>query len=253
MRNELEPAPSSRAEAEHWLSRVNQYLSLAVEKLSACERLADLSENSLREFESGELVPIDRQSLILADLPATPDALLPDELQIVTTVEQYSRYTEIELELRQLRSALVEKWSRNETGSLVQPWRRMNELLRERIKLLNKFARPLLDFRNELQKKLTDDAWLASEDSGHIEEAADDAVASLLTGNSFLLFQRLRRTKNFVSFETLRTDVWDSGRILDKSIKRALERLRDKCLCDTNFTIQLDRERVKLVNLKSDK
>ena len=80
------------------------------------------------------------------------------------------------------------------------------------------------------------------------ESSPADAAESLLSGVPLRLFRRLRQNQRFVSFDTLRADVWKGKMIKRRGIEAAIERLKI-ALLDTQFTVEQDSERAKLVGI----
>lgn len=80
------------------------------------------------------------------------------------------------------------------------------------------------------------------------ETTLADAAESSLKGVSMKLFRRLRQNQRFVSFDTLRADVWGGKSIQDRGIETAIERL-NTALLDTRFTVEKNAERAKLTGM----
>jgi hypothetical protein len=80
------------------------------------------------------------------------------------------------------------------------------------------------------------------------EATLADAAESSLSGVPLRLFRRLRQNQRFVSFDTLRADVWGGKMIKDRGIEAAIERL-NTALLDTRFAVEKNENRAKLTGI----
>ena len=242
---DLQPSPKNQREAERWLSSLDVYLDRVGEKLKAFERLIDLSKAWASELEEGTFIPVQRGSLVFPDLPPTNDDALPEQLRTELTKEGQDHLAKLKKEEKEIAKQLVSL--RNSPDHATPELRnRLNKLLEDKMVFFKSVTKPLFDYREQLRAQLD-----SLEDTGSADSPAD-IVAGKLTGKSFELFDRLRKSKRFVSFERLREDVWGGKNVEVASIKRALERL-NKALDGSQFTLEFDKSRVKLVELTSDK
>mgnify|MGYP003662835565 CR=1 FL=1 len=81
-----------------------------------------------------------------------------------------------------------------------------------------------------------------------------DQIEQLLGGQMLYLFQALRATSRYVSFDTLAeiAEVWKVQDPSDGTVKKAIERLNGKLL-DTGYEVTINSRRAKLVKLSDDK